>query len=93
MRNKDNLFCQFPGSSDEYDSSTSTMLLYCFSFMQHSRLTKNEVLSLFVHFIDKDGSLLRSSGDTLWLNKYSNSFGKSELSQGMLLLLLSRENL
>lgn len=90
VRTSDNLFSQFPGSSKTVDASTSTMFLYSFSFLKEGEMSANEILDLLSPYIDKDGGLMCTSGDTYWLNVYSQSFGYSELSQGMLLLLLSR---
>ena len=90
LKTKENLYTQFPGSSDLFDASTSTMFLYSFSYLRENNYSRKFILNLFSKYISDDGSLMNTSGDTYWLNKYSESFGYSELSQGMLLLLLSR---
>ena len=66
------------------------MFLYSFSYLRENNYSRKFILNLFSKYISDDGSLMNTSGDTYWLNKYSESFGYSELSQGMLLLLLSR---
>lgn len=90
LKTKDNLFSQFPGSNNIFDASTSTMFLYAFSFLKNSKMDKYEILKLFSPYIDKNGKITNTSGDTYGLNSYSQSFGYSELSQGVLLLLLSK---
>ena len=89
-RTTDNLFGQFPGSLNLFDASTSTMFLYSFSFLEDDKMTKKDILNLFSPYIDKEGRVVSTSGDTYGLNSYSESFGYSDLSQGILLLLLSR---
>lgn len=87
LKNKEGLWSQFPGSSDTFDSSTTLMFLYCLPKEMH---TIDDILSLMDKYISKDGYVLQCSGDTYDLNSYSKTFGKSELSQGMMLLLLER---
>ena len=87
IRNKEGLWSQFPGSSDYFDASTTTMFLYC---MPKEQYTASDILNKLDPYISKDGFILQTSGDTYWINSYSKTFGKSELSQGMLLLILSR---
>lgn len=86
------LYSQFPGSSDFFDASTSTMFLYSFSIFKYTKTNKQELLSLFSPYINNNGMLTNTSGDTYGPNRYSKSFGYSELSQGMMLLLLSKVN-
>lgn len=87
LKNSDNVWSQFPGSSNETDTSASTMFLYCLPDaavnIDHELLNLNK-------FMSKDGFIGQTSGDTYGANRYSSSFGKSELTQGMLLLLLSK---
>lgn len=83
------LYSQFPGSSEIFDASTSTLFLYSFSSLSGFEETKRQIITSLAPYVDDDGSLLRTSGDTYSLNYYSRSFGLSELSQGILLLLLS----
>lgn len=87
---KNKLYSQFPGSNNIFDASTSTLFLYCFSYLDDFYRNKEDILNLFAKYIDAKGQLLQTSGDTYGLNKYSNSFGESELSQGILLLILAK---
>lgn len=50
---------------------------------------RKETLNSMKNYIAVDGAILQTSGDTYSFNNYSKSFGNSELSQGMLLLILS----
>lgn len=84
------LYSQFPGSSISYDASTSTMFLYSFIHLYELYKDRKELITIFSDFIDKNGYLMQTSGDTYGLNSYSETFGLSELSQGILLLLLSK---
>jgi hypothetical protein len=87
LKNDNGLWSQFPGSSLDFDASASTMLLSC---LPENELDYDTVLAAFSSFISDDGFLLNTSGDTYGANRYSETFGKSELSQGMLLYALSR---
>ncbi|HHX67011.1 MAG TPA: hypothetical protein GX708_03020 [Gallicola sp.] len=89
IQSSENLWGQFPGRSDGFDASTTTMFLYSLALNFNDSINKNDVLNSIKHYISSDGTILHTSGDTYSANYYSRSFGKSELSQGMLLLLLS----
>lgn len=89
IQSSENLWGQFPGRRDGFDASTTTMFLYSFALNFNDSINKNDVLNSIKHYISSDGTILHTSGDTYSANYYSRSFGKSELSQGMLLLLLS----
>lgn len=84
------LYSQFPGSNNCFDASTSTMFLYSFAHLNDFNMTSGDVLTVFSEHIDNKGRIMETSGDTYGLNSYSETFGLSELSQGMLLLLLSK---
>lgn len=89
LKTIENLYTQFPGNSMLIDSSTSTMFIYSFIRSKKESYTKGQIIEYFRKYIDNTGSIIQTSGDTLALNKYSETFGESELTQGMLLLLLS----
>lgn len=86
VKNKEGLWSQFPGSSDYFDASTTTMFLYCMPKEGSVR----DMLNKLARYISEDGFILQTSGDSYSVNNYSKTFGKSELSQGMLLLILSK---
>lgn len=87
IQTDDKLWSQFPGSSDYYfDASSSLMFLYS----MNRKDANQQILKKISKYISKDGFVLQTSGDTYGINDYSKSFGKSEMSQGFLLLLLSK---
>ncbi len=90
LKNKEQLWSQYPGSSEKFDASATLMILYAILCNKPTYLTKNEFLNLFLPYLSQDGVVLQTSGDTVGLNEYSKTFGPSELSQGFLLLLLSK---
>jgi hypothetical protein len=65
--------------------------MYSMKNVDSNQFKNEEVLKLLKKYIAYDGSLLQTSGDTYSLNNYSKSFGKSELSQGLFLLILSMD--
>lgn len=86
---KNKLYSQFPGNSLEVDMSATLMFYYSFQKAKLLFWDKKELIDILGRFITKDGYIENTSGDTYYFNKYSSSFGKSEFSQGMFLLLLS----
>jgi len=86
LRTEEQLWSQYPGSSNKFDASSSTMFLYSL----YDEMSKDDLYKLLCKYISSDGAMLETSGDTYTVNEYSKSFGKSELSQGFLLLLLSK---
>lgn len=89
LRNKDGLWGQFPGSKDQFDASASLLFIYAELLNNPTAYTKQQLLNLLSPFISTKGEVLDTSGDTYGANYYSRSFGKSELSQGLLLSILS----
>lgn len=90
LKNNQGLWGQFPGSKDRFDASSTTMFLYSIIINNLSDFNSSDIFRMFDGFISKQGTILETSGDTYTLNSYSNRFGKSELSQGILLLILSK---
>lgn len=80
-------YSQFPGSSQDFDSSTALM----FEIYKQSK-NKNRKLNLnFIKpHILKTGFVDDCSGDTYGLNNYSHTFSESELCNGLLLILSSK---
>ncbi|WP_113923026.1 glycoside hydrolase family 88 protein [Cognataquiflexum aquatile] len=89
LRNSEGLWSQFPGTSNVFDASTTTMFIYSMKYVDLNLFPSKETLNCLKNYIAVDGAILQTSGDTYTLNNYSRSFGNSELSQGMLLLFLS----
>lgn len=87
LQNEEGLWGQFPGSKDFFDASTSTMFFYC---LPNEYINREDILLRLDKYISKNGFIMLTSGDTDGLNFYSKFSGKSELSQGVLLMILSR---
>jgi rhamnogalacturonyl hydrolase YesR len=82
------LWSQFPGTSYHFDASVSSMLIYSMSLDERFREeAKNRFQVLKKHI--KNGLIKSTSGDTINVNMYSNIFGDSEFSQGILLSIIS----
>lgn len=88
LKDENGFWTQFPGSSNNFDASASLMILCC---LPKEKLNINDILKKLTFFISADGLVLNSSGDTYGANRYSQTFGESELSQGMLLYLFSKQ--
>lgn len=89
LKTHDGLWTQFPGSSNKYDASTTTMILASLTLFDMTKYNKADIFKSLSKYIDNKGYVLETSGDTLGLNVYSRDFGTSELSQGFLLLTLA----
>ncbi len=90
LKNRQGLWTQFPGSSEKFDASSTLILFYSMLVNNSRYLTKSQFLDLLLPYLSSNGIILQTSGDTFGLNDYSKSFGSSELSQGFLLLSLSK---
>lgn len=89
LKNNEDLWTQFPGTTTKFDASTTTMILASLAMYNKKQFDANVILQMISKYIDKDGYILETSGDTIGLNFYSRDFGTSELSQGFLLLTLA----
>jgi len=90
LKNKQGAWGQFPGSKDRFDASATTLFIYSMIINNPEKFNLIDTLKMFDGYISDKGTILETSGDTYTLNSYSNTFGKSELSQGILLLILSK---
>ena len=88
LKTDDRLWSQFPGSSVQFDASATLMIMYAINLLEPQFYGHADVFQLLSHFV-KNGRIASTSGDTYGVNRYSGTFGDSELSQGFLLLLLS----
>lgn len=78
-------FDQFPGQVSQFDSSTSIMANI---YMLKKKLDNMPgSLDFIKPYISKAGNVENCSGDTYTYNRYSNTFGASELCNGLLLYL------
>lgn len=87
LRTDEGLWSQFPGSSNNFDASATTMFLFSMN-QESAQLSKKESIKSLFKYVTQEGYITKTSGDTYYINDYSKSFGRSELSQGFLLLLL-----
>lgn len=87
LKNHEGLWGQFPGSDDVFDASSTILIIYSLPKEEYNR---DEVFKQLNKYISKKGFVLQTSGDTRRPNSYSEIFGRSELSQGILLLVLSK---
>lgn len=81
-------YSQFPGQPfGEFDSSTALM----FEIFKQSRSSKRKAnISLFKLHTTESGMIADCSGDTESYNRYSHTFCKSELCNGLFLILVSK---
>lgn len=77
-------YTQFPGQDSHFDSSTALMIEI---YKKRKNLTPKTSWQYILPYITKDGNVGSCSGDTYSYNRYSNSFGSSELCNGLLLYL------
>lgn len=82
---------QFLGHTNDrkIDSSGTLMFLLAFQHCGVWNIGEAEVTALASLCVDKRGRVVHSSGDTIYINKYSRVKGPSELSQGLMLSLLA----
>ena len=81
-------YSQFLGQPfGEFDSSTALM----FEIFKQSRSSKRKAnISLFKLHTTESGMIADCSGDTESYNRYSHTFCKSELCNGLFLILVSK---
>ncbi|PKB17425.1 glycoside hydrolase family 88 protein [Flavobacterium sp. 5] len=89
LKTDDLVWTQFPGSDTKFDASSTTMFMYGINLSKPDAYSKQDVFKILNNYIKEDGTIISTSGDTHGINNYSQTFGESELSQGMLLMLLS----
>jgi unsaturated rhamnogalacturonyl hydrolase len=88
LKTEESLWSQFPGSSGQFDASATLMIMYSINLLQPQYYGHSDIFHLLSPYVRK-GRIASTSGDTYGVNRYSGTFGDSELSQGFLLLLLS----
>ena len=84
-------YAQYPGSSFTFDSSSTVMLRLALQQMQ--KTDNKDLIKIMAPYTTKDGWIDQTSGDTYGFNMYSYSFGFSELTQGLMLILLSNTDI
>lgn len=86
---------QFIGHTNDNTIDSSATLMFLFASQQAGikDIKSQELLNIIKYCVDSSGIVLNSSGDTMYINKYSRAKGASELTQGLMLSLLSKVNL
>lgn len=86
---------QFIGHTNDntIDSSATLMFLLATRQAKIRNVESQELLSIIGHCVDSSGTVLNASGDTIYINKYSRVKGASELTQGLMLSLISEVSL
>jgi len=75
--------------NEQVDTSTTALLLLAFNIAGKENLNDEKIALIFRNYTTTEGYIDFTSGDTFDLNRYSNEFGKSELTQGLILSLYS----
>ncbi len=80
-------YTQYPGSCFSFDSSTTVMIRYALRKLGYT--DNKDIVRIMAPYTDKNGWIAHTSGDTYGFNMYSYTFGYSELTQGVMLMILS----
>ncbi|MEZ7500925.1 glycoside hydrolase family 88 protein [Psychrobacter sp. Arc29] len=88
-------WAQFIGHTNDNTIDSSATLMFLLASQQGGleSIKSNELLSVIKHCVNSSGVVTNSSGDTIYINKYSRAKGASELAQGLMLSLLSKVTL
>lgn len=89
LKTKESTWTQFPGHSEQFDASSTTMFMYAINVAHPNTFSKNEIWKILGKYISDEGVIRLTSGDTYGINNYSQTFGDSEFSQGILLMLMA----
>lgn len=81
---------QFFGHSDEYSIDASATIMFYYSANLLGYDVSEDLNTALKNSISVDYFVENNSGDTFYINKYSKIKSKSELSQGLLLSILSK---
>jgi rhamnogalacturonyl hydrolase YesR len=94
VASKESYWPQFFSHSNDgrIDSSATLMIYYSMSICNYKGYEFRDLSNAMKNSIDEEGMVLNSSGDTIYINRYSTIQSISELSQGLLTALLSKEN-
>ncbi|PZU84843.1 MAG: hypothetical protein DI529_10805 [Chryseobacterium sp.] len=74
-------------NSDSIDASATIMIYFSASLLGYD--VKADLEQALRNSISKDFFVENNTGDTIYINKYSKTKGKSEVSQGLLLSILA----
>lgn len=85
----DQAWPQFLGHTNDYSIDASATLMLYFAKCSLDNKFDSNINQAIKDSISSKGFVLDNSGDTIYINKYSRVKGKSELSQGLLINLLT----
>jgi rhamnogalacturonyl hydrolase YesR len=88
LKTGEGVWNQFPGISNKFDASPTVMYMYAFNNINPGTYSKEMVYNLLKPHI-YNGVIGPTSGGAFGINNYSRTFGQSELTQGIFLMLLS----
>ena len=94
IRTKNKYWPQFLGHTDDLSIDSSATLMFYFSqviALDNENNILDDLTDALYSSISKKGFVLNASGDTFYINKYSKVKSISEVSQGLLLYILSKE--
>lgn len=91
FKEKHGFWAQFLGHNDDSSIDSSATLMFTYAFKSCNAILEDHisVQDLCEKCLDQHGNVLYSSGDTIYMNKYSKVKGQSELSQGLMLSILA----
>lgn len=93
LQHKDCYWAQFLGHTNDNSIDSSATLMFHYARMIALSSVNNNKLELIIkNCVNEKGCVFNSSGDTIYINKYSKQKGYSEMSQGLLISLLSKHN-
>lgn len=88
LKTEEGVWNQFPGTSDKFDASPTVMYMYGINNIHPDTYSREKVFDLLKPHI-YNGVIGPTSGGAFGINNYSRTFGQSELTQGIFLMLLS----
>lgn len=88
LKTEEGVWNQFPGTSNKFDASPTVMYMYGINNIQPGTYSREKVYDLLKPHI-YNGVIGPTSGGAFGINNYSRTFGQSELTQGIFLMLLS----
>lgn len=88
LKTEKGVWNQFPGTSNKFDASPTVMYMYGINNIHPGTYSREKVYYLLKPHI-YNGVIGPTSGGAFGINNYSRTFGQSELTQGIFLMLLS----
>lgn len=82
----------FGHTNDESIDTSSTLMIYYSRLTAAKSVDTKNLNAVLKKSLDKQGFITKSTGDTIYINKYSRHKGRSEITQGILVSILSRNS-